>query len=120
MPPDTLQLSVVAVALDEGLGVADAVAVAAALADEGRAADAARGAAVAAAGVADGAAFAFAAAFGVRLACGLAGAEATARPAVLAARIMLDAAESTPTPPCFAPLRLTGRLMSVESWAACG
>ena len=70
--------------------------------------------------VADGAAFAFAAACVDRLACGLADAEAAGRPAVAADRIMVDAAESTPTPAWVALLRLPGSAMSAERSAACG
>src|SRR3984957_8888497 len=58
-----------------------------------------------------------------RLACGLADREATARLAVLAARIMADAAESTPPtlmPAWVALFRVTGSASSSESWAAWG
>jgi hypothetical protein len=74
------------------------------------------------AGAEDGAAVGFAA-LADRLACGLADREATARLAVLAARIMADAAESTPPtlmPAWLALFRLTGSDSSSESWAACG
>jgi hypothetical protein len=64
--------------------------------------------------VADGAAFAFAAGWVVRLAWGLADAEAAGRPVVAADRIMVDAAESTPTPTWAALLRLPGSAMSAE------
>jgi hypothetical protein len=120
--PSELQLSVAAVGVGEALAVADGVAVgavAAAAVEEDRTAEDARGLAAAAA-VEDGAAFGFATAFGDRLACGLADAGATAALAVLVARIMADAAESTPTPPCVALPRLTGRLVSAESWATGG
>ena len=65
----------------------------------------------------------FAAALGDWLARALADADETALLAVRAAAIMAAAAESTPptlTPAWVALLRLTGRLRSVESWAACG
>ncbi len=94
------------------------MAVAAASADEDGAVAAAWAVAVLAE-VADGAAVGFAAAFGERLACVLADLGATPL-AVLDARIMADAAESTPPPWWAAPLRLTGSERSAESWAACG
>ncbi len=62
----------------------------------------------------------FAAAFADWLAFGLAVAGARERPAVRAARILVDAVESTPTPPCVVPLRPAGRAASAESCAACG
>jgi hypothetical protein len=114
-PEEDCVLCGVAVAL------ADGVAVAVGPVDEGWPVDGVWAAAVTLAG-ADGAAFGRAADWGDRLARGLAD-EATAPLAVLAARIMADAAESTPstlTPTWLALLRLTGSDRSAESRLACG
>jgi hypothetical protein len=112
MPSDWLQLSVLAAGFAAGAG---------ALADEDRAVEDARGAAGAGAAgaAAAGAAFGLAGAFADWLAFGLADAGARERPAVRAARILVDAVESTPTPPCVVPLRPAGRAASAESCAPC-
>jgi hypothetical protein len=112
-----LQLSVLTAGFAAGAG---------ALVDVERAADAARGAADDARGAAAGgaagadAALGFAGAFADWLAFGLADAGARERPAVRDARILADAAESVPTPPCVVPLRPAGWARSAESCAPWG
>src|ERR1700733_4389418 len=94
MPSATLQLSVLTAGFAAGAG---------ALVDEDRAADDARGVATACAAEGEDV-LGFAGAFADGLAFGLAEAGARERPAVRDARILVDAAESVPTPPCIVPL----------------